>query len=293
MRLIREERNFEINPYFDTDRFDSLNASSPLAAGATADIVMPGSSVPPDGFVEFESVNGSRRRHLAGGEVLIVNDPGRGNERMVLVKPPKYLENKGLFGIFKGPDLFYVQRNYLRPRMGWGPKDAHLKCVDDREYVTLNASSRTRSIDSEPTFTREQRESGPQALRFKPSDQSSLGTRFYWVYGERVYSTEAELSAPQFLEILRAEDSKKRAKLEAAITTAQQASRPATRREPISDDVKMFVWQRDGGRCVKCGSSANLEFDHVIPLAMGGSNTARNLQLLCGDCNRAKGASLV
>jgi hypothetical protein len=26
---------------------------------------------------------------------------------------------------------------------------------------------------------------------------------------------------------------------------------------------------------------------------MGGSNTARNLQLLCETCNRAKGASIV
>lgn len=39
-------------------------------------------------------------------------------------------------------------------------------------------------------------------------------------------------------------------------------------------------------------SNANLEYDHIVPLAMGGSNTERNLQLLCADCNREKGASL-
>lgn len=63
-------------------------------------------------------------------------------------------------------------------------------------------------------------------------------------------------------------------------------------RPPIPDDVKMFVWQRDGGSCVKCGSQENLEFDHVIPLSKGGSNTARNLQLLCERCNRSKGAAI-
>jgi 5-methylcytosine-specific restriction endonuclease McrA len=67
----------------------------------------------------------------------------------------------------------------------------------------------------------------------------------------------------------------------------------ATRRTSISDKIKIFVWQRDNGKCVKCGSQHNLEFDHDIPISMGGSNSARNLQLLCESCNRAKGGSLV
>jgi hypothetical protein len=61
-------------------------------------------------------------------------------------------------------------------------------------------------------------------------------------------------------------------------------------RPPIPKDVQMFVWQRDSGRCVQCASNQNLEFDHIIPFSMGGSSTARNLQLLCESCNRSKGA---
>ncbi|MFT3894078.1 MAG: HNH endonuclease [Anaerolineales bacterium] len=68
---------------------------------------------------------------------------------------------------------------------------------------------------------------------------------------------------------------------------------PIYERQQIPDDVKMFVWQRDGGRCVKCRSQVNLEYDHIIPVSKGGSNTARNIQLLCENCNRAKGANLV
>jgi HNH endonuclease len=64
------------------------------------------------------------------------------------------------------------------------------------------------------------------------------------------------------------------------------------RRQPIPTEVKDRVWRRDEGRCVNCGSQVNLEFDHVIPLAMGGSNTERNIQLLCERCNRAKGHEL-
>jgi hypothetical protein len=36
--------------------------------------------------------------------------------------------------------------------------------------------------------------------------------------------------------------------------------RTGARREPISDDVKMLVWSRDGGACVRCGSRENLHF---------------------------------
>ena len=63
-------------------------------------------------------------------------------------------------------------------------------------------------------------------------------------------------------------------------------------RESIPRDVQIFVWRRDEGRCVNCGSQENLEFDHIIPLARGGANTARNLQILCEACNRAKGATV-
>jgi hypothetical protein len=65
-----------------------------------------------------------------------------------------------------------------------------------------------------------------------------------------------------------------------------------TARGPISEAVRLFVWQRDQGECVKCGRTDSLEFDHIIPLSVGGSSTERNIQLLCESCNRAKGASL-
>lgn len=64
------------------------------------------------------------------------------------------------------------------------------------------------------------------------------------------------------------------------------------RRGPIPEAVRMFVWQRDGGRCVRCGSGERLEFDHIVPVADGGSSTERNVQLLCEPCNRSKGRSV-
>lgn len=63
-------------------------------------------------------------------------------------------------------------------------------------------------------------------------------------------------------------------------------------RQPISEDVRHEVWRRDSGRCTKCGSVHNLEFDHVIPVSLGGANTTRNIQLLCETCNRRKSNNL-
>ena len=56
--------------------------------------------------------------------------------------------------------------------------------------------------------------------------------------------------------------------------------------------MKRAVFERDGGKCVQCGSNFDLQYDHVIPVAMGGATTIENLQLLYADCNREKGADL-
>ncbi|WP_228813609.1 TerD family protein [Nocardia flavorosea] len=60
----------------------------------------------------------------------------------------------------------------------------------------------------------------------------------------------------------------------------------------IPQEVKAEVWQRDGGKCVECGESHYLEFDHIIPLSRGGATSASNLQILCRGCNREKGANI-
>jgi stress response protein SCP2/5-methylcytosine-specific restriction endonuclease McrA len=57
----------------------------------------------------------------------------------------------------------------------------------------------------------------------------------------------------------------------------------------IPQDVRLAVWQRDGGQCVQCKDTSYLEFDHVIPHSKGGANTLGNVQLLCRGCNLAKG----
>lgn len=59
-------------------------------------------------------------------------------------------------------------------------------------------------------------------------------------------------------------------------------------RETIPSHIKEVVWIRDKEKCVTCGSMENLEFDHIIPVSKGGSNSLNNIQLLCLKCNRSK-----
>lgn len=64
------------------------------------------------------------------------------------------------------------------------------------------------------------------------------------------------------------------------------------KRPYIPQEVVGFVYMRDGGRCCECGSKKNLQLDHIIPFAKGGSSEPENLQLLCKECNQKKGDRL-
>ncbi len=60
----------------------------------------------------------------------------------------------------------------------------------------------------------------------------------------------------------------------------------------IPPRVKDRVAQRAGDCCQTCsreiGGRLRAEFDHIIPLILGGKNREANLQLLCNECHGAK-----
>lgn len=62
----------------------------------------------------------------------------------------------------------------------------------------------------------------------------------------------------------------------------------------IPTSVKLEVWARDGGRCVTCGATDELHFDHVVPFSKGGTSLkAENIQLLCARHNLSKSAKIL
>ena len=57
----------------------------------------------------------------------------------------------------------------------------------------------------------------------------------------------------------------------------------------IPSEVKKEVWIRDKGRCVICGATDELHFDHDLPYSKGGTSiTAQNVRILCARHNLQK-----
>ena len=117
------------------------------------------------------------------------------------------------------------------------------------------------------------------------------GRRWWW-FRDRFYWEDDALAAGDVMALVAERERRTQRRLERAHAAMRQELADAPRRSPIPRDVRLAVWQRDGGRCVECGDDFELQYDHVIPFSLGGAATVENLQLLCAGCNRDKGAAL-
>lgn len=61
-------------------------------------------------------------------------------------------------------------------------------------------------------------------------------------------------------------------------------------------ETRQLIYERDGYRCLNCGSTENLTIDHIVSLyaaskdkeLIRGINCSTNLQTLCRSCNSSK-----
>lgn len=111
-----------------------------------------------------------------------------------------------------------------------------------------------------------------RAQRSAPARIVGHGQKTWWIFSDQIYYTDETLIQDEVLARI----------LDLMNLSSNQS------RERIPEIVRHEVWRRDEGKCVSCGSREKLEFDHIIPVSKGGSNTARNIELLCESCNRKK-----
>ena len=62
-------------------------------------------------------------------------------------------------------------------------------------------------------------------------------------------------------------------------------------RKPISKLIKKALYDNQKGKCMYCGRKldlADMHADHKTPFNRNGSDSDKNLQMLCGPCNTRK-----
>lgn len=62
----------------------------------------------------------------------------------------------------------------------------------------------------------------------------------------------------------------------------------------VSKSLRLQILRRDNHTCRSCGATApdaRLQVDHVVPVALGGSDEPSNLRTLCEPCNSGKSAT--
>ena len=131
-------------------------------------------------------------------------------------------------------------------------------------------------------------EKGKPALKLVVTCEQELDDLIEYIVAFKNFAPLPELKAcQQICEINSSLESSNLIMVDVSAMPKPQPIKP--RREAIPRLVQREVWQRDGGKCVECSSNAKLCFDHIVPFSKGGSNTVRNLQLLCEKCNLSKG----
>jgi hypothetical protein len=119
----------------------------------------------------------------------------------------------------------------------------------------------------------------------------------FYLFRENIYDCSGlDYSGEKLGLLIMDFEDKERVKFERLkhkFSLAKKEESEGRKREGVPEKVRIAVWCRDQGKCVKCGSREKLEYDHIIPHSKGGSDTVRNIELLCEKCNREKRDNII
>lgn len=124
--------------------------------------------------------------------------------------------------------------------------------------------------------------------RRQPVFVAKNSVRTWWWYQDKFYWDSHGYSATDVLALLKDRERRHERKLERAHLALRLEHEPTSRRSPIPRELRKAVFERDGGRCVECGGNFDIQYDHILPVALGGATTLENLQILCAGCNCEK-----
>jgi hypothetical protein len=160
-----------------------------------------------------------------------------------------------------------------------------------RIYSSSNIDPWTEKIDPQLTSAEGILESIQKSIYLSQTTPIKLNPRI-WIFKDYFYIVEGPYIDEQFKLLIFESFDRERIRFERLKQKFDSSSQVEKQpRHRIPEKVRIEIWQRDGGKCAKCGSREKLEYDHIVPLSKGGSNTARNIELLCEKCNRTKSAN--
>lgn len=203
-----------------------------------------------------------RREHIIKSQVAIIHlgkELGAGVQRLFMIQPCSRCHE------FK-MSLLAISPN---------ARSVHYQCLNCEKKMHASAATpdASRILETRDELNRQVGECQRETCDFSQNMKSYLFNFGTWVH-DAIPSVADLIGNIQF-------------EAPAAPLPFEQ-----TTRSPIPEASRSEVWRRDSGRCVQCGSKQNLQFDHIIPVVLGGATTVANLQLLCQPCNGTKGKKI-
>lgn len=156
-----------------------------------------------------------------------------------------------------------------------------------KEYYQVNCERRKEYQRNYTASHKEENKTRCRDRRLKNPKYHSI----YWSTNKAILSNKCRLKRLQNLELMRVKDKESRERHKERRNIQRINYRARSRNAPGS--ISVLTWKsllsKYGSCCLRCGSSANLSIDHIIPLSKGGTNFPNNLQPLCRSCNSSKG----
>lgn len=155
-------------------------------------------------------------------------------------------------------EWYYQESNLFRVEK----KDALLRLRSARQALLSQLAALNKTAANAQMVRAVLEHAVPLSNATRPDDP-----RGYSFFKTIVWRSTKELDSATWTRLI--EDRLRREDVVTKSVTASSAA-GASGREAVPIEIRTAVWKRDAGRCVRCGSRERLEFDHIIPVALGG-----------------------